>query len=316
MDIPVLSHWSTSEFCRSNRYEAWSQAVNENYGNWTLEPPVTTRFDARVKATTMDTMKVIECICDPCKAVRDGRNIGQDEGEFLGIQLVLGGREIMRFADDTFSLQSGDVFVWDSTRPMTFDVIEPLHKISLIVPLDRLKSWMPGNWHSIQRKLSSTAANRMLLSSFISTVASDEFGRSAVNGRAISEATIAMLVGGITEKESAEPLSIKHAQLERIQKYIHLHLEDPELSIGTLAQANSISVRYLHWVFGESGTTASQYIVTKRLERCRSDLQNPLMNARCVADIAYANGFSSSAHFSKRYKAQFGEPPSQTRASL
>jgi AraC-like DNA-binding protein len=309
---PSLTSWNTKKISSSSRYDAWIDTINQSYGSWTMGKPQGPAFDARLDTANIGNLTIHDCICDPCNADRTGCNIGQDD-DFFAIQLVLSGKEHMCFDDQAYVLKEGDIFVWDSTRPMTFDVKERLHKISLVLPLDRLKDWMPNAWQSLPRKLSTDSASNILLRSLITGITGGGFYRNMVNDKAVSEAVIAALASGLDTSEKTRGQSIRLEQLARLQDYIRRHLHDSDMDISSIAKANRISVRYLHWVFSESGNTASNYILQQRLEACRKDLLNPIMNARSVAEIAYMAGFSNPAHFSKRYRQFYSESPSESR---
>ncbi len=315
MNIPALNKWNTDPFAGASKYEAWTDVLTTNYGRWSVAKPTTAQFEARLRAASAGGLKIIDCVCDPCEATRDARLVREDDGEFLAIQLVLAGREHMRFDGEAFALEAGDIFVWDSTRPMTFNVTERLHKISLLMPLERLKNWLPGSWQSMPHKLPQGSANRILLSSLITTMVDEHFTSAAIDDRAICEATIAILTGGMSTQGDTAQHSQKQGQLDRLRHFIQLHLTNPDLGIDMIATSNRISVRYLHWVFSGSGSTVAEYITRQRLEACRRDLQNPLMRARSISAICYAYGFSNQAHFSKRYRQQYSETPSATRVS-
>ncbi|HCD55531.1 helix-turn-helix domain-containing protein [Haliea sp.] len=315
MVTPRLTIWNSKNFSPASRYEAWSETLNGSYGSWSVDKPKAREFSASLETTHIGSVTMHECICDPCKADRSTWNINQDE-DFFAIQLVKDGKEQMCFDGESYVLGPGDVFVWDSTRPMTFDVIERLHKVSLILPLDRLRDWAPINWRSIPKKLSSGSANHILLRSLIRGMAADEFSHARVDENAVAEVLIAALASGLdTNRGEPGAASIRREQLARLRDYIGRNLHDPKLDIKRIAEANRISVRYLHWVFEQSGDSASNFIIAKRLASCRKDLLNPAMHSRSIAEIAYSSGFNNTSHFTRRYRQLYGETPSATRGS-
>ncbi|MEO6529881.1 MAG: helix-turn-helix domain-containing protein, partial [Specibacter sp.] len=99
----------------------------------------------------------------------------------------------------------------------------------------------------------------------------------------------------------------------RIRRFIEANLADPELSPASVASAHFISTRHLHNVFQEAGTTVAHWIRTRRLENCRRELRDPLLTHRPVSVIASRWGFVDAAHFSRVFRATFGEPPSTYR---
>jgi AraC-like DNA-binding protein len=91
------------------------------------------------------------------------------------------------------------------------------------------------------------------------------------------------------------------------------HLADPGLDPVAIARANHISVRYLHKLFHDQGTSVARWVRERRLANCRRDLEDPALAQRGGHAIARRWGFEDPAHFSKIFKASFGEPPGAYR---
>ncbi|QIG53440.1 helix-turn-helix domain-containing protein [Altererythrobacter sp. BO-6] len=303
--------WSTTEFPSRERYDAWVAALNETYGHWNAEFPIGADFNARVKASKLPGLSLVECHCDPCGASRSRADTSTIESEQLTIQLVLAGKEYMKLGSHETTISRGDVFVWDNTQPMQFSVLEPLHKLSLVVPLDRLKNWVPNGWRDLPRHLKSGEPNAWLLGSYVRSLSQIDFDKSPMRSNALIEAAIAILVAPLAPRESES--SHRLAQLETVKAKIEPMLRDPGLDLETIAARNCISLRYLHWLFEGGGTTPWRYVVQKRLEGCKRDLENPEHAHRSVTDIAFSWGFSNSAHFARKIKTAYGLSPTELR---
>lgn len=98
----------------------------------------------------------------------------------------------------------------------------------------------------------------------------------------------------------------------RILDYINEQLENEGLKPEATAEAFSISRTYLDKLFARHGMTFSQTVLKKRLDRCYADLADP-RNRLSISQIAYRWGFTSQAHFSRVFRAQFGRSPRQVR---
>ncbi|MCC6193206.1 MAG: helix-turn-helix domain-containing protein [Burkholderiales bacterium] len=99
----------------------------------------------------------------------------------------------------------------------------------------------------------------------------------------------------------------------RVEAYIEANLVDPLLTPRRIAEAHGISVRSLFKLFEDSGPTLAETIRERRLRRCFDDL---LDRARCgetITSIAFANGFSDAAHFSRSFRNRFGCAPKSVR---
>lgn len=114
---------------------------------------------------------------------------------------------------------------------------------------------------------------------------------------------------------TAGPVSAHSTTLTHILTYIDVHLSDSELSPSQIAAAHYISVRHLHAMFSEQGSTVSTVIRSRRLQRCYDALTDPYQAHRSIAEIAIAAGFVDPAHFSRVFRAQYGVPPRAVRAS-
>jgi AraC-like DNA-binding protein len=87
---------------------------------------------------------------------------------------------------------------------------------------------------------------------------------------------------------------------------ISASLADPDLSPPVVAARIAISVRYLHRLFAEQGTTFGRVLLQRRLVEVRRKLADPTFDHLTITELALAAGFSDPAHFSRAFKAAFG----------
>lgn len=113
--------------------------------------------------------------------------------------------------------------------------------------------------------------------------------------------------------DARRPTSAKFVLHERIRDYIEWHIRDPQLSPERIAKALNCTPRNIHRAFVGEGETLSQFILRRRLERCRDDLQTEALKTRTVTEIAFSWGFNNAAHFSRVFRKQFGCAPSGCR---
>ena len=105
-------------------------------------------------------------------------------------------------------------------------------------------------------------------------------------------------------------LGVSHPKLLNAVSIMEENLEEP-LSQKELAYKSNISLRQLERLFKKYiSNTPNQYYLKLRLERAQNLLMQTSMS---ILSVALASGFTSSSHFSKCYKAQFGIPPRETR---
>jgi AraC-like DNA-binding protein len=316
MNIDGGYRWDSRDFSTGDQYDAWQAVLQNVYGSWDVSLRGRSGFDARMSYRGVGTFQIVDCLCDPCGARRTRTQLAGGNSEALTVQLVLSGRETFMIEDKAIDLGPGDVLIWNSTRRMSFEVKERLHKISVSMPLSRLRSWLPTTWHSIESSLPHVTPGAALLNSVISAMSPAFLAGDLKNSEALTESVLGLLVNVTGVGGAAEPATLRETQLLVVKDYIEANLNNPNLSPGLIAQAKRISLRYLHALFEREKTTVQQYVIRQRLLRCRRELENQKMAGRTVTDIAYSWGFQNSAHFSRRFKAEFGISPQDFRASL
>lgn len=86
------------------------------------------------------------------------------------------------------------------------------------------------------------------------------------------------------------------------------------LSRNELASATGLSVRQLERLFaGHLGTTIRDLYIKIRLDRARTLVHE---TALPLLEIAIACGFANGSHFSRAYRARYGQSPRRDRAAI
>lgn len=99
----------------------------------------------------------------------------------------------------------------------------------------------------------------------------------------------------------------------QIKRFIETHLKDTDLSASAVAASLRLSSRYVRMVFAGSGEGVADYILRRRLEEAAQALASAPLASRSITDVAFEWGFSSTAHFARAFKEQFGATPSEYR---
>lgn len=108
-------------------------------------------------------------------------------------------------------------------------------------------------------------------------------------------------------------IGARHPRLAQVVARMEANIEEP-LSPARLATEAGMSPRQLERLFARYlGRTPKRYYMETRLERARNLLSQTEMG---VMEIALACGFSSTAHFSKCYRATYGSTPHRARGTV
>jgi AraC family transcriptional regulator, positive regulator of tynA and feaB len=164
-------------------------------------------------------------------------------------------------------------------------------------------------------KLAADVGVGGLLSEFLSVLPAhaDRLDGAAVHASSQILDLLAVLLlkesGGSAPRIGFSRLLLAH----RLRTAIETSLTDPTATAASIARSAGISLRYANAILNEYDTSVSRLLQTRRLERCRQALANPLCKPRSISTIAYAWGFSDLTHFTRRFRLAYGLVPSEYR---
>lgn len=256
-------------------------------------------------------------ICASAHTVeRTAELISRATRHYFKISLQLEGTSSLEQDDRRVVLGPGDLAVYDTSRPYVLRFDEPFRVMVVMLPRDQLDIPREVLSQATAVRLSGAEGLGRLVSPFLATIGAniDEL-RGAAGTRLARNAVQLLETLFAHELDLARIMADpRRALMQRIRDYIDEHLGDPQLGPRPIAAACFISTRHLHALFQEQQQTVSGYIRSRRLERCYLALTNPALADVPVSAVGLRWGFSDAAHFSRVFKAAYGESPSSARA--
>lgn len=131
--------------------------------------------------------------------------------------------------------------------------------------------------------------------------------------QALAELLLTLLRQPTTGHADVGGTSTREALLHRIYQTIERSLNDPDLTLAQVAQAEGISERYLQKLFEGTGDNFTHYLRQRRLYRTQAELSNSANASQSVSEIAFRCGFNDAAHFSRTFRERFGMSPREFR---
>jgi acetamidase/formamidase/AraC-like DNA-binding protein len=126
---------------------------------------------------------------------------------------------------------------------------------------------------------------------------------------ALAELIVASLAAHERKSDTARLTSSQAAIFSRVCRSIDARLGDSDVSLALIAKEERVSPRYLQKLFEGAGQSFSAYLRSRRLERCRAELVDPLYAKMSISDICFRWGFNDPAHFSRAFREQYGTSP-------
>lgn len=297
-------------------FSEWKSLVGNRFGQLSLSTHVQ-RFSGSLRSTRLDETCITEISASAHCVRRTAAQIAPTDAKFLKLSLLLEGRGFMAQDGRSAVLRPGDLAIYDTSRPYTFEFEDNVHTLLMVFP-----HRMVGMSADLLQQVTAVAMPGdsgigKVISPFMEHLGANLDLLQGANGLRLMHSALGLitaLLSAEVAKNSAPVDDSRRRHTERIRLYIESHLADPELSTASVAKAHFMSIRYVQYLFQEQGQTVSGYIRDRRLERCRLELLDPAFDSQSIHQIATRWGLLGGATFSKLFKAAFGESPRQYRS--
>ena len=127
---------------------------------------------------------------------------------------------------------------------------------------------------------------------------------------------IALAIGAMRgAAEIARNRGGRAARLRTIKEDIANCLDQPDLSVATIAARHRIKPRWVQRLFEGEETTFTEYVLAQRLVRAHRLLTDPRHASQKISTIALDAGFGDLSYFNRAFRRHYGVAPSGLRAS-
>lgn len=312
--MALMEHFSTAEVPAADRIGFWNQIVGQTFRGGAVDARQDD-FLAEFWRWNVGPIRLMRAKATRSTVTR-WRQSRADDADAGRLILHLQNRGSSRTTQNAHSatLSTGDLTLCDGASPYTLDISDGNDLLVLDVPLSCFQD--PDKVTAlITRRLSCNSPHVALLRRFVLSLWDEFGGRTSKNeddialGRVLSD-----LTGLALSPDAIVDAAERHGDRERILNWIQESLTDPDLSTSMIARRLDFPVRTIQDIFARMGTTPTQYILLRRLERARSMLIDHA--DRSITDIAFEVGFNDSNYFSRAFRKRFDTTPSMFRARL
>ncbi len=263
-------------------------------------------------------LELFDIIIDPIAIYRRTEDIDKDSNDDYLLATQLEGTVVIKERDVEFTQHPGSISLMSAGEPYSIIHTQKSHRLILHIPNAMYNERILG--HQEERKFRP----RLMPAGGLATIVHDmlksltfeadklTLTKQHTLAESLLELTAAMLRSEV-DQDYEQNHAKQSALFRRILEFMEINFTDCELTPEKIANANGISMRYLHSLFQQAGLTVSKWIWERRLKATREDLLDPSMNHMRVSEIAYRRGFNDPAHFSRAFKTRFEISPSKLR---
>jgi AraC-like DNA-binding protein len=305
---------STRRVAIADRADYWGQAKRFVLNaQCRVVPQGSGPLDAAVGMMQCGNIRLIDLVGTPYRSER----MGPGESGAVLLMFQLAGVGTLSDRRRTARLNAGDVCVVPPDRDIVVDRPITFRQVLVSLKTEDLDEGVP-RWRELEavtvpglqpgvRATLDLVRYALAYRDVLGPACRERLAATALGlfGRVLGDAG----AGGVdVPGGTSSRVAASHRQ--RVERFIHDNLRDPELSVAKIARELGVSTRYLHKLYEKEPAHLMQQVLVKRLSECRREIR--AHGGRSITDIAYAWGFNSPAHFSRAFKKQFGVCPSDS----
>ncbi|MEM7571132.1 MAG: helix-turn-helix domain-containing protein [Pseudomonadota bacterium] len=272
-------------------------------------------FEGSVRWRTLGPVTISE-ICSVAQCVtRSKEDVDNARADVFELNLQVKGEGLITQCGRDAVTQPGDFALYDSARPFAMQFDRGFKQLSLQMPQPALRQrvWNADAYTALAfsgRDGTGKALALLLEHCLIDRAALTQEAQAALAG------TLMDVLGQclIAQTNRLDQKSWgRRRTLRRLKDVLLNHISEPSFTPAQAAAHCGISLRYAHHLFEMEEQTLSRWLLLQRLNAAKRALHAPGNAQRTLADIAFSCGFTDAAHFSRTFKAQFGNAPSRLR---
>jgi AraC-like DNA-binding protein len=312
--------FSTDDVPPARRGAYWQASLAEVQLAMAIEVSPEQSFHAALEAHHLHDMMLMKASMTAHRARNLPSTALTAEDERCLLLFNLDGHVELRQGQRALTLSRHDIAVVDLHAPFEYLIPERMLVLALNLPRQALAERLPQTADFAGIKLSASQPMQAITLGYFDNLFSVSGAAALLPPTSLRVAGHAVDLLGIALADVIDsrpnPSPYRANLLRRIKDFIEEHLHEPLLGVETVAAKYRISTRYLAMLFRADGTTFSDFLRRRRLERCRRQLEDLGAVRRQIGEIALAAGFTSQAHFSRLFRATYQKTPRQYRSAF
>ncbi len=307
---------------QAQRLDSFRDLVSDMFFPMAVEPRAQSPqgFSANLQRTDLQQLSLSSVVSSPLDVYRRRSDISRATDAAFLVKVQVSGEGFVKQRGREAHLRPGDFAMCLSSEPYELHFEQEYSQLVLTVPQGLLEQSVRHPEQHLGVRMDSNVGANSLFSQFVTMIAAKLDDLDGILVQRLEANVLDLLSTTLshaqeTQKHDLLGRGVKSEYLMRIKSYIRSHLTDESLTPDQIACSHNISTRYLHMLFADEGESVSRYIQRLRLESCRSALKDTAYAGYSASEIAFHFGFNDASHFSRVFKALYGETPARYRKS-
>jgi AraC-like DNA-binding protein len=306
----TATSWSTDTVKPRETMAFWREAVCATVVNVTPEAP-RERFRASISGRNFGPLRFASFSSTRHSIVRDARHADRAGEDHYLISLQRRGRSGMSQAGRELWLEQGEIGILDGTVPFRVTFPTAVSRVLAVVPRRTLDLRAPWLRRSGIRRIAASSPFVDLAKRHIRQLAGEE--PFDIGQAQLLTDNLCNLLALATAADAQHDETLADARLQAILAFCSDRLGDADLTPQKVATHFRISVRTLHLRFEAAGKSFGRWLLEQRLEASDRALRDPAQRDLGISEIAFRFGFGDLSHFSRTFRARFGNAPRDVR---
>lgn len=306
----MLTTIPTSTKAGNNEYPLWRDSVCRAYSVTNCSRIGDGAFAGEFQGRPFGGIGVGKIFSTPLRYVREAVDIQRHPVSNYMLMLMLEGKIAVSQGDQSTVALAGELVIYHQDRPFTLLFDQDYTALTFVVPEPIIAS---HNWSPLARgpvKVGGDTANGRFATGLLQQFADISSLDHLVSEERVVSGALDFIDGAIAGL-SGDPAveGSKSRMLEDVKAFIVRNIEDADLDLMVIANANSVSPRTLNRLFATQGMTPMGWLWNQRLDASYEAIR--LRRVTNITDAAFSFGFKSVSHFSSAFKKRFGVSPSR-----
>jgi AraC-like DNA-binding protein len=304
--------WTTRRTPPGKALSYWKDVICQNLLNMNIASKDESGFCGHIAKYSFGPLKANFISVSEQRVWRAGTaQMRSSDGVFHLIQ-VRKGVQLAEHQGRSLTVEQGSCLLLDCRA--SFDLSFPQGVDALVFEIRRdwLQGWLPAPEAAAACIIDGTSSWGATLSSALNNLTPTSIAQLELSPTVVAE-QIAVLLALAGVPRGPALTTHKRSLLRRVSEILRERCQEPELDPAAVAAALGFSRRYVHVLLASAGTTFSDELYSARLSRAERLLSDMRYDDLGVAEVAWSCGFNEPSHFTRRFRARYGMPPTAYR---